>query len=218
MRILFIGDVIGSTAAGSSNTLELAGGSGTVSGLTGGAGTVTENAHTWSFKNFTTVAVDAGGGWTLSGNNTIATVLDNGTIDLGGSLTVSGAVDPASTGVFQLDGKSLETAAALGTNTQISFIGSSRLTVDNVAAFGTNVGTGLYAGPQLENFGADDKIDLKAFGSAGVALNYSASTGLLQVSNSSAQVASLKFQNANLGGGAFQASSDAASGTFIVHA
>ncbi|MBV9250677.1 MAG: hypothetical protein JO227_15690, partial [Acetobacteraceae bacterium] len=130
---------------------------------------------------------------------------------------VTGAVDAASTGVFQLDGKSLEAAAALGAQTQISFLGASQLTIDNAAQFGTGVSTGAYAGPLLENFGTDDKIDLKGFSLSGASLYFNAASGVLQISNSAAQVASLAFQTASLGAGAFHAGSDGSSGIFITH-
>jgi len=59
--------------------------------------------------------------------------------------------------------------------------------------FGANVGTSSYAGPQLQNFVAGDTIDLKSFGSAGVTLNYNASTGVLQVANGSSPACELGF-------------------------
>ncbi|MBV9248099.1 MAG: hypothetical protein JO227_02475, partial [Acetobacteraceae bacterium] len=214
---VFVGGVTGSTASGSTNTFELAGGTGTVSGLTGGAGTVTENAHSWAIKNFNTIAVDAGSAWTFSGNNTVATILNNGTIDQTGSLVVTSGIDSASTGVFQIDGKSFEIAAALGAQTQISFLGASELTIDKAGSFGTGVGTGSYAGPLLENFASDDKIDLKSFSLSGVSFNFNAGNGVLQISNSAAQVASLEFQTVSLGGGTFHAASDGASGIFITN-
>ena len=92
---------------------------------------------------------------------------------------------------------------------------AGELIIDNAASFGTNVGTASYAGPQLQHFVPGDKIDLKTFSSAGVTLNYNASTGVLQVSNSVNQVASLDFQTSSLGGTAFAATSDGATGIFI---
>ncbi len=218
---VLIGDVVGSTASGSSNTLELAGGTGTLSGLSGGAGSITANGHSSALSSFNTLAVDTGAAWTLTGNDSIANLLDNGsaTIANGGSLDVTSAVDPASAGVFLLTGSSrLEVAAALGTNTQMSFIGSGQLTVDNFGSFGTNVGSTAYAGPQLMNFAADDAIDILRFSASGDALNYNASTGVLQLSNGASQLASLSFQNATLGSGTFHVASDGGSGILITHA
>ena len=217
---VLIGDVVGSSAAGSSNTLELAGGTGTLSGLSGGAGSITENGHSSAFSSFNTIAVDTGAAWTLTGKDSVANLLDNGSVTIanGGSLGITSAVDPASAGVFLLTGSSsLEVAAALGTNTQMSFLGSGRLTVDKFGSFGTNVGSTAYAGPQLMSFTADDAIDILQFSAAGDALSYNALTGVLQISNSASQLASLSFQNANLGSGAFHAASDGGSGILITH-
>ena len=184
---VFIGKV--SAASGGTNTLELAGGS--------GAGTIS-GIGTGSFGNFQTLAADAGATWTLTGANSAATVLDNGTLNITGSLDASTAVDPTSSGLFQLQtGSTLEVAAATGAGTKINFLGSSELIVDNAASFGTNVGTASYAGTQLQDFVSGDKIDIKNISSSGVTLNYNASTGVLQISNGS-QVASLDFQASSL--------------------
>ena len=200
---VFVGKV--SAASGGTNTLELASGSGT--GSISGVGT--------SFSHFQTLAVDAGATWALGGANTAATVLNNGTLDITGSLDASTAVDPTSTGLFQLQsGGTLEVAAATGTKTQVNFLGNSELIVDNAATFGTNVGSSSYAGTQLQDFVSGDKIDLKNFSSSGVTFNYNSSTGVLQISNGS-QSASLDFQNSSLGGAFFQAASDGGNGTFI---
>ena len=203
---VFVGRVIGGSGT---NTLELASGPGSIGGV-----------GTGSFNNFQVLAVDAGATWTLTGTNIAPTVLDNGTVSITGSLDVSTAIDPSSTGLFQLgNGAMLEVAAATGTQTQINFQGStSELIIDNAASFGTNVGTASYAGTQLQHFASGDKIDLKNFSSAGVTFNYNAATGVLQVSNSANQRASLDFQTASLGSATFQASGDGATGIFITAA
>jgi hypothetical protein len=200
---VFVGRVIGGSGT---NTLELASGTGSIGGV-----------GTGSFNNFQVLAVDAGATWTLNGANIAPSVLANGTVSIAGSLDVTTAIDASSTGVFQLgSGATLEVAAATGTTTQVNFQdSSSELIIDNAASFGTNVGTVSYAGPQLQHFVPGDKIDLKTFSSAGVTLNYNASTGVLQVSNSANQVASLDFQTSSLGGTAFAATSDGATGIFI---
>jgi hypothetical protein len=199
---VFIGGV-----NGGGGTLELAGGAGAIGGIDAG-----------SFNNFQTLVVDAGATWTLNGANTTPTVLDNGTVTIGGSLTASTAIDPSSTGVFQLgSGSTFEVAANLGTQTQIRFLASSELVVDNASSFGINVGTSSYAGPVLQNFISGDTIDLEHFGFAGATLNYDSSTGLLQVSNGGGQVASLSFQASSLGSGIFHVASDGATGVFITH-
>ena len=199
---VFVGNVV---AAGSTNTLELASGTGTISGI-----------GTDSFSNFQTLEVDLGGVWTLAGANTAPTVLDDGTLSIAGLLDATTALDPTSTGLFQLQtGGTLEVAAATGAGTQVKFLGSSELIVDSVSSFGTNVGTPSYVGTQLQDFASGDKIDLKDFSSTGVIFSYNSSTGVLQLSNGANQVASLEFQTSSLGGMDFQATSDGASGTFI---
>ncbi|MGO8914209.1 MAG: beta strand repeat-containing protein, partial [Bradyrhizobium sp.] len=200
------GAVFTGKVLGGNGTLELASGTGSIGGV-----------GTGSFSNFQVLAVDAGATWTLNGTNIAPTLLDDGTVNVVGSLDVSTAVDPNSTGLFQLgSGSTLEVAAATGTATQINFQGgSSELIIDNAALFGTNVGTASYAGSQLQDFVPGDKIDLKNFSSAGVTLSYNASTGLLQVSNSANQVASLDFQTSSLGGAGFAAASDGGGGILI---
>ncbi|HEY7581575.1 MAG TPA: alkaline phosphatase family protein, partial [Acetobacteraceae bacterium] len=124
---VFVGDIVGSTASGATNTLELAGGTGALSGLTGGSGSGTENGKTWAFSNFTSLAVDAGASWTLSGTNTIAGIQDNGTLSIAdsGKLTVTAALTP-STGLFSLgSGSVLDFANDVGSGAQISFRGPS---------------------------------------------------------------------------------------------
>src|SRR4029077_17067345 len=134
-------------------------------------------------------------------------------------LTASTSVNPASTGLFQLQtGGTFEVAAATGTNSQVNFLGSSKLIVDNFSSFGTNIGTSSYAGTQLQDFVNGDTIDLKNFSSAGVTFSYNSSSGVLRLTNGASQVASLDFQNSSLGSTGFQASSDGASGTFITTA
>jgi hypothetical protein len=175
---VFTGKVAANSTA--ANTLELASGTGSIGGL-GGVGS--------SFANFQTLAVDAGGSWTLTGANTTTSVLDAGSLDLAGTLNNSAT---------------------------IAFQGSSsQLLVDNAATFGSNVGTPSYTGPQLQDFISGDKIDLKNISSAGVTLSYNATTGLLQITNGASQVATLDFQNSSLGSGFFDAMSDGGTGTLI---
>ena len=204
---VFTGEV---EAGGSNNVIELAAGKG---GALSGLGT--------EFTGFQTVAVDAGGTWSLSGS--IATLRDAGAVDIQGgtSLDITGAVDPASTGIFALTGKaSLEIAALLGTNTKIEFLGTSGdlLTLDHPSAFGLHTGAASFAGPRLEDFGAGDSIDLKGIGSAGLNLNYNSASGVLHVSASGGGiVASLQFQNSSLGAGSFHLQSDNTGGSLLTH-
>ena len=174
----FIGKVTANSTA--ANTIELVSGTGSIGGL-GGVGS--------AFTNFQTLAVDAGGSWTLAGANTTSSVLDAGSLDLAGTLNNSAT---------------------------IAFQGSSsQLLIDNAASFGSNIGTPSYTGPQLQHFVGGDKIDLKNISSANVNLNYNATTGLLQITNGASQVATLDFQNSSLGSGTFQAMSDGGLGTLI---
>jgi hypothetical protein len=187
------------------NTLELAPGNGTIGGIGNG-----------QFLGFRTLDVEAGATWTLTGANKIATVLNSGLLNVAGSLTVTNAVDPSSTGTFMLaGGASLEVASALGIASTISFTSGSDLIVDNFAAFGVNVGMSTYAGSLLENFGGAS-IDLKTFGLAGVSTSFSPS-GLLQLTNSSAQAATLDFQTSSLGTGTFHVGTDGGSGVLITY-
>jgi hypothetical protein len=212
---VFHGSVAGNSSQG--NTIELAGGRGTVTGASGTSGTITENANSWSFSNFDTLAVDRGGSWTFSGPNTVQTLANNGTIGVTGALDVA-TIDPASAGIFQLTGGSLEVAAAIGSATKMQFLGNgSELIVDNAAAFGNQVGTPAATGPLLENFGLGDMVDLKQFAASGsLQLAFNPSSGILQVSNGT-QVADLSFQKSSLGPGSFHARADGATGVLITH-
>jgi hypothetical protein len=195
-------------AGGSGNTLELAQGAspGSITGIGS------------SFTGFGTVAVDSGANWTLTGSNSTGTMLNNGTlaVGVGASLNITTAVDPASAGLFVLNnGSLLEIAADVGSGNQLSFLGASEAVVDTAALFGTNVGQSTYTGPLIENFGIGDSIDLKDIGFAGVSLNYTSATGLLQVASGASNVASLLFQNSTLLAGTFQSADDGFGHTLI---
>ncbi|MBV9053007.1 MAG: VCBS repeat-containing protein [Hyphomicrobiales bacterium] len=141
-----------------------------------------------SFANFQTLAVDTGGSWTLTGANGTTSVLDAGSLDVAGTLAA----------------------------TSIAFQGTtSALLIDNAATFGSNVGSPSYTGPQLQHFVSGDKVDLKNISSVGATFTYNATTGLLQVTNSLHQVATLDFQNSTLGIGSLQLSSDGSAGTMV---
>lgn len=201
---VFIGAV--QATSGTNSTIELAKGTGTTSGI-----------GTGQFSGFDTLVVDPGAKWTLGGPNAIGTVLNNGSLGVAGSLDVSSGIAPASTGLFQLVGPStLEVAAALGTSSKIRFDTGSDLVVDHFALFGQNVGTNHYAGSLLESFGGST-IDLKDFGAAGLGASFSNSAGLLQLTNSASQMATLDFQTSSLGAGTFHFNSDGGSGVLITH-
>ncbi len=138
------------------------------------------------------------------------------------TLDISSALDPASTGIFNLTTKgALEIASYLGTKAKIAFLGTTpanQLTIDSAASFGLAVGTKSYAGPLLEDFKAGDVIDLKGIASTGLKLTYTAATGLLQIASSGgAALATLKFQNGTLGKGSFHTATDNAGGTLLTH-
>ena len=190
---------------GGSGVLELASDAGSISGI-GGA----------SLYGFQILDADTGANWTLSGANTIATVTNNGALDIAGSVDVTAAIDSASTGVFDLSASgSLEVAQALGSQAAMNFQGASELLVDNGALFGTGVGTASYQGAQLENFGSGDSVDLRNFSAVGVTQSYNAASGLLQISNGANQKATFDFQNSTLGLGTFVIGTDGSSGVLI---
>jgi hypothetical protein len=195
---VFNGNVVG---GGGANTLELA--QGAVAGSLGGIGS--------TFIGFGTLTVDSGADWTLTGNNTAGTVLNNGTLAIAsnGSLDVTTTIDPTSAGQFQLGNNSvIDIAAAIGSATRITFLGAAEAIIDTASQFGANVGQSTYSGPLFENFGLGDKIDLKDVSSASLTLDYTSSTGLLQIASGGVNLASLMFQTSSLASGTFLASDD----------
>ncbi len=219
-----------------SGTVQLAGGTLTAATLTVGAGahltgfgtvvttndtiadagTIEANGGTLATAGVLSGAgalkTDAGATVKLTGaGSTIGSAVNNGTITLGASagLDVTIAVDAASSGVFQLNAASvLEVAADQGVVDKISLLGASELIIDAAAKFGLNAGTPAYTGPLLQNFGVGDQILLKDLAPAGLTAVYSATTGLLQVSNGSTNVATLAFDKASLGAGTFHIGDD----------
>jgi hypothetical protein len=97
----------------------------------------------------------------------------------------------------------------------MAFLGPANIAIDNPLTFGSSVGTASYAGPQLQGFGAGSTIDVRQFSSAGATPLYDASTGLLQISNSSQQRASVEFQASSLGSGTFHVASDGSGGVLL---
>jgi hypothetical protein len=205
---------------GSSITGKVFGGSGTNTLELASGGSATTGSIGSQFTNFGTVVVDAGANWTLTGVNNTATVTNNGTLSevAGGTLQVMGAVDPASTGIFQLNNTSiLELSADKGASNQMKFLGAGEVIVDQAANFGINVGTTTYTGPLIKNFVVNDKIDLKDVAFNNAILNYSTATGLLQVTSGGAGVATLAFQNSSLGAGTFHPNDDGTGHLLITH-
>jgi hypothetical protein len=166
-------------------------------------------------------AIAPGTALVATGHETVGNLSNNGVVAVsyGASLDITGAVDPASTGLFVLTAQSsLEISKLLGAGTQIQFVGGSNtLTIDNIADFGLHVGSSAYAGPLLENFQGSDVIDLKNISNVGLRLNYSAVSGDLQISGAGGAVATLRFQNSTLGSGNFHIGTDHAGGSVITH-
>ncbi|MBV9247810.1 MAG: S-layer family protein [Acetobacteraceae bacterium] len=202
------GNVLGS-ATGTSNTLELDGGSGAIQ-ANNGNGTVTQKGKSFSFSSFGTLDVGTNGAWTLASADNTAALTDDGTIIVTGSLDVASASGLHGSGLLDLaSGSALELAAASGDHTKIDFTGSGQLEIDNAAVFGSQVGTASYAGPEIHDFSTGDVIDLRNFSFSGLAAQFV--NGVLQLSNSSGQKASLDLQ----GMSDFRAASDGKSGTLL---
>ena len=158
-----------------------------------------------------------------TGTSTIsAAVVNNGTVMVStGTLDLDSAIDPTSSGVFQLNGHgSLEIAAIIGSASKIQFLGAAptnRLIIDSVADFGIHVGTASYTGPLLKSFIAGDVIDLRGVASTGIKLTYSAATGNLQIAENGSAVGTLRFENSTLGAGTFHPTTDGSGGSLITH-
>jgi hypothetical protein len=193
-------------AVANAGQIESQGGTLTVTGAVAGAG-----------------ALLAAPGSTLAlagGNNSVNGVQNNGTISIGAtdSLHVTGSVNPVSSGVFVLGpNATLEVLADTGTNNRISFLQNSTLAVDTAAKFGTAVGSAAYVGPLIEGFTTGDKIDLKDMLLSGATFGFTAATGLLQISHGGTNPATLKFETATLGSGAFHLGNDGSGHILLTH-
>ena len=167
------------------------------------------------FIGFDSLLVDDEARWALNDSNTIGTVLNNGNVEVSGELIVGAAVDPNSTGVFVLDrGSILQVAAALGQSTKMNFHVGSELVVEDFRLFGQHIGTRNYTGPLLEDFRGSE-IDLKGFDTTGMQAVFSGGSGLLQLTNSTLQMATLDFGKSGLGGGTLHFASDGSGGALI---
>jgi hypothetical protein len=185
--------------------------------LLSGAGTIAGISNSGQFYGFQSLSVDAGANWTLNGSaNSIPNLTNNGILTVDGSLDVTTAVNAASVGSFDLAaGGVLELAAATGAQMAVNFLGASELVVDYAALFGTGIGGTSYLGPQLENFGAGDFIDVHNFSALGATLAYDSKSGLVQIS-SGGDLATLDFEQSTLGSGSFHISADTSgSGLFV---
>ena len=205
-RLVGAGSVTSKTV-GVTGTIEAAGGTMLLTGTISGTGLL---------------QADAGGSMTLSApGSSVGAVTGAGTISLsaGAGLDITASIDPASSDVFQLNtGSVLRVAADLGHSDRMSFLGASELSIDHAASFGLGVGTS-YTGPLLQHFGLGDQVLLSEFTDTGIILDYNATTGLLLVNQGAAAttVASLSFDNASLGSGAFQVGHDNSGHLLITH-
>ena len=104
--------------------------------------------------NFQTLAVDAGATWTLTGPIARPTVLNNGTLNIAGSLTASTAVNPASTGALSTpDGWYTRNRRRHRYRTrEVNFLGSSASDCRQFHVLRTNVGTSSYTGTTAGRF------------------------------------------------------------------
>jgi len=205
---LLSGNGIVQNAIANSGVINASGGTLTVTGNVGGSGSLRAAPASELVLNGVV--------------NSAGAVIDNGTIALGASasLTVTGAVGPASTGVFLLNNASLlEVAADTGNANRMSFIGpaGATLAVDAVASFGSNIGQPGYTGPLLQSFGIGDQIDLKDFNFPGASItSYTPATGLLQLTSGGAK-ATLMFEDSSLGGGVFAIGNDGSGHVLLTH-
>jgi fibronectin-binding autotransporter adhesin len=166
----FQGDV--ETNSGSGLTVELATGSGT--GTIGGFGS--------NFIDFSTVQVDSGAHWTITGSNSLAsgtTLTDSGTLTNSGTLANSGTLIDAGTLVNAgkiIGGVTLNTAALLSVTSSGSvnnngtgkaiFGGAATVVNDGrVVATGANGGYG-YQGIYLGGGSVNNTGAITAFGNA----------------------------------------------------
>ncbi len=193
----FVGTVDGGLG---NNVIELAAGAGDAS--MAGLGS--------QFTEFQAVAVDAGAVWTMHGANSIATLLDQGTLrlDAGASLAVSGALEPSGGGSVQLaTGATLEVASLASAGSAIQFLGSAELVVDAAPLAGGAFALGQSPTATLQGLGSGDVIDLRGVALGGASLAYDGASGLLQVNAGGTTLAALNV-GGGLGGAAFSLGND----------
>ena len=113
------------------------------------AGTIEANGGTLSTASVISgtgaLRADAGATLLLSGvGDTSGSVVNNGTVTLAANATlnVTGSIDAASTGIFQLNAASLLTVGAdLGSADKMNFLGTGELAISAAAQFGSERGS-----------------------------------------------------------------------------
>ena len=173
---------------GDGRAIELLSGTGTIGGI----------SNSGQFWGFQSLNVDAGGAWTLTGSDAIANVTDNGALSVNGSLNVTSTLNREHR-LVDLAGGVLEVASATGAQTEMDFLGASRLVVDNAALFGTGIGGSSYLGSQLEDFGAGDSVDIHNFSASGATLACQSIERAAAICRMAAPWPALDFQQSTLG-------------------
>jgi hypothetical protein len=176
----FVGAVVGSSASGSSTTLEFANGtSGSLNGLSGESGTVTDTAGTFDFSAIGTLVFDAGSTWTVSAPGSFPQAYVYGNLD------VASAVDFGS--IFIESGG---TATLEGTATSANAVEFVTDVVATLALAAPSAATPNAVSAQILDFGLDGTIDLlNVANSAVTGFNYQGNT--LDVLGASGTLAAL---------------------------
>ncbi len=161
---------------------------------------------------------------TLSSSGTATNTIDptfvsTGTVDVTqGVLSIASGIAGAGHVLIGAAGE-----LVLGGSTAAgSFVFDGRggdLLIDTASSFGTGVGTASYAGPEIGNFEAGDKIDLAGLGynAATMSDSYTVSSGLLQISNGSADATLFFGDDNSTVDDPFHLSADGTGGTLVTN-
>lgn len=170
--------------------------------------------------NFTQLAVDPGANWVASGSNTVATMVDNGTITISSRLVVSGVLGGGTAGaaLALASGAVLDVASAAAAAPSIVFPHGATLLVEHGRSFGAGAGSSAYAGPLLRHFGPGDAVALRDMALQGfVALEFDRASGRLDAIQGGTLVQSLRFDTASLGPGSFHLGNDGSGHVLLTH-
>ncbi|AHJ63428.1 Peptidase, C2 family [Granulibacter bethesdensis] len=181
-------------------------------------------ANTQETTGLTLTVTDSGGASTSATTSVVVTETaankpfnDSVNIRAFSTQVISQPIDAASNGTFKLNILSTaEFASTVSGAIKIDFKGfASQLVIDNASTFGNNVGTASYTGPLLKDFGRMEFIDIHGLSARNLKSDYSASTGLLQLTAQNGAKATLDFDPGSLGGRNFAFFSDGHGGTLI---